>query len=206
MALLEDRDRIARDLHDHVIQRLFAAGLTLQSIESRTDNADDRARMTRLVDELDATIRQIRTTIFQLRSPTSEGGSAVRRAVLRIADELTPLLPTAPQVRFRGPIDTVVSDEVGEDIEAVLREALTNVAKHAHARGVDVELAAGDGSLMLTVSDDGAGLGETARRSGLANLEQRAARRGGSLIITSGASGSTDTSEGTILRWTIPLT
>lgn len=207
IVLLEDRDRIARDLHDHVIQRLFAAGLTVQSVASAL-GADERAtRLNRVVTDIDETIRQTRTSIFQLRGPLGPETGTVRARLLAVAADVTPLLSVAPQVRFTGPIDAVVPEAVAEDLVAVLREALTNTARHAHASGVDVDVAATTTELSLDVTDDGVGLGDSSRRSGLANLRRRAEHHGGTLTLTSGYPQQTDpTQEGTRLRWTVPLT
>ena len=207
IVLLEDRDRIARDLHDHVIQRLFASGLTVQSVASAL-GADDRAtRLTRVVTDIDETIRQTRTSIFQLRGPLGPETGTVRARLLAVAADVAPLLSVEPQVRFTGPIDAVVPDAVAEDLVAVLREALTNAARHAYANAVDVEVVATTTELSLDVTDDGVGIGDTSRRSGLANLRRRAEHHGGVLTLTRGYPQQTDpTQEGTRLRWKIPLT
>ena len=196
--MLEDRDRIARDLHDHVIQRLFAAGLTVQSVASGFTDADRVGRLTRVVDDLDTTIRQIRTTIFQLRGPLGPETGGVRKRLADVAAELGEALGRLPHLRFTGPIDAVVPEPVAEDLVAVLREALTNVARHANASSVDVVVTVADHQLTVDVLDNGVGIGPAERRSGLANLHRRAERHGGAL--------TTPQCEGTHLRWTIPLT
>jgi len=199
MILLEDRDRIARDLHDHVIQRLFAAGLTVQSVASSLPaSADTHARLDRVVTDLDATIKQIRTSIFDLRGAISPVTSSVRQDVLRVIGEASQTLDAEPEVTFIGAVDTV-ADAVSDDLSAVVREALTNIARHAKADRITVRLIVADGELSLTVQDNGVGLGTARRRSGLANLEQRAARLGGAMTIRSREG------EGTRLTWTIPL-
>jgi signal transduction histidine kinase len=198
--LLEDRDRIARDLHDHVIQRLFAAGLTIQGVAAALGSDDQASRLSRVVDDVDDTIRQIRTTIFQLRGALGPQTSAVRTRLLALIDEPSGLLGFTPQIRFTGPVDAVVPDHVVDDLVAVIREALTNVARHAHATAVTVEVAATTGEVSIDVSDNGVGMGDAARRSGLANLRQRAEEHHGSLSLTA------PENEGTHLRWTIPLT
>jgi signal transduction histidine kinase len=207
VVLLEDRDRIARDLHDHVIQRLFAAGLSVQSVAAGLPGDGRAERLDRVVYDIDETIRQIRTTIFQLRGHLGPQTGSVRTRLLAVVSEVTPLLSFEPRVRFSGPIDSVVPESVVDDLVAVTREALTNVARHAKASAAEVALAAGTSELVLDVVDDGVGLGETGRRSGLANLRARAERLGGSLLITSAAPSDTapSTGQGTHLRWTIPL-
>lgn len=183
--LLEDRDRIARDLHDHVIQRLFAAGLTLQAMTGGLDEA--RAdRLTRCIEEIDETIAQIRSAIYGLRTPLGPKVSTTRERILEVLTDVAPLLPAAPVVQFAGPLDVLPSDEVIDDLIAVLRETLTNVARHAHADSVHVTITARTDSreLAVEVMDDGVGLGGSERRSGLANLRKRAESRGGTFAVT----------------------
>jgi len=207
LVLLEDRDRIARDLHDHVTQRLFAIGLTVQSVANVLGGDETASRLTRVVSDIDETIRQTRTSIFQLRGPLGPETGTVRTRLLIVAAEVSGVLGFEPQVRFSGPIDAVVPEPVVEDLVAVLREALTNAARHAHASRVDVDIAATTLELSLTVADDGVGLGDTQRRSGLANLRQRAELHGGSLTLTrSEWERAASDPEGTRLIWTIPLT
>ncbi len=198
LSVLEDRDRIARDLHDHVIQRLFATGLSVQSIAAATDEPATQARLIRAVEELDDTIRHIRTSIFALRTPP-ERVRTVRAAVLEVAEQLTPALGMAPRTEFSGPLDTMVDPPVIADVEAVLREALTNVARHARASSVAVSVAVADGQLSLTVSDDGVGIARIQRRSGLANLRTRAEQYGGTFQVRNDDEG------GLRLSWSIPL-
>jgi signal transduction histidine kinase len=197
MMLLEDRDRIARDLHDHVIQRLFAAGLGVQSAAASVGSETGANRLNTIVDDLDQTIRQIRTTIFELRGPLTPQPSTIRSQVVDVIDEAAPLLGFSPALRFTGPVDTIVPDEVAGDLIAVVREALSNVARHANASTTEVEVTATPAELTVDVTDDGVGIGDSRRRSGLANLARRAERYGGSLTLPD--------HEGTHLRWTIPL-
>ena len=197
MMLLEDRDRIARDLHDHVIQRLFAAGLGVQSVAGSAGSDSGASRLNTIVDDLDETIRQIRTTIFELRGPLTPQPSTVRSQVVDVIDEVVPMLGFSPALRFTGPVDTIVPDEVAGDLIAVVREALSNIARHAHASAAAVEVTATPAQLTVDVADNGVGIGESKRRSGLANLARRAERYGGSLTLPD--------HEGTQLRWTIPL-
>ena len=196
LGVLEDRDRIAHDLHDHVIQRLFAAGLSLQSIASTASDEDVAHRLTRTVDELDETIRQIRTTIFALQDDSSR---SLRGTALEVIDQLAPLLPVRPDLQLVGPLDTVVDDAIIGDVEAVLRESLTNVAKHAQAAKIRVRVQADAQRLALTVTDNGIGLGTSTRRSGLTNLHRRAERHGGEFDVSNAPGG------GLRLRWSIPL-
>jgi signal transduction histidine kinase len=198
LAVLEDRARIARDLHDHVIQRLFAAGLSVQSVATVLGDTDIGVRLGRIVADIDDTIRQVRTSIFQLDS-VDEVGSGARTAVLAVVGQVTPTLGFEPAVRFDGPVDTLVPEVVLQDIRAVVGEALTNVVKHANATEVTVQLSVADGILSVTVLDNGIGLSQSSRRSGLANLERRAEHLDGTLEIDAGQEG------GTTLRWTIPM-
>jgi signal transduction histidine kinase len=203
VALLEDRDRIARDLHDHVIQRLFAAGLTIQSIAARLTGAPAE-RLNTIVTEIDDTIAQIRTSIFELRGPLGPQTGTLRSRLLTLLDELEGVLEVEPKVRMSGPLDSVVPDVAVEDILAVVRESLTNVAKHAQATQVDISLAAANGQFVLDVVDNGIGLGSSTRRSGLDNLAQRAAARGGTCTVEP-ADAESDERKGTHLQWLIPL-
>jgi signal transduction histidine kinase len=196
LGVLEDRDRIARDLHDHVIQRLFAAGLSLQSIAAAVDNEAIDQRLTRTVEELDETIAQIRTTIFALQEGSSR---SLRGTALAVVDQLASLLPVRPEVQLVGPLDTISDDAITADVEAVLRESLTNVAKHARAAHIRVRVNADQQRLEVTVIDNGIGLGGNARRSGLANLNRRAARHGGYLDVSNAPEG------GLRLQWSIPI-
>ena len=219
VTLLEDRDRIARDLHDHVIQRLFGAGLTVESVASGLRDQGRVDRLSQVVDDIDETIRQIRTSIFRLRGPLGAGTRSVRDSVLNVVSELTPVLGYKPRVVFVGPVDTAVPDPVVDDLIAVVREGLTNVARHAGASRVDVDLRYAGGELALVLADNGFGMRDAQRRSGLANLRERAERHGGTLVLTDGSMsrGSVPGSStgvdlqqyevegGTILRWTIPL-
>ena len=207
IVLLEDRDRIARDLHDHVIQRLFAIGLTVQSVASGLGDDERGARLPRVVSDIDETIRQTRTSIFQLRGPLGPEQGTVRAQLLAVAAEVSPVLGFEPSLRFSGPIDAVVPEPVVDDLVAVLREALTNVARHAHASHVEVDVTTTTKELSMEVADDGVGISANGRSSGLANLRQRAEQHGGSLTLETGTPGpSQPTNEGTCLRWTIPLT
>ncbi|GLY86742.1 histidine kinase [Actinoallomurus iriomotensis] len=198
LVVFEDRDRIAKDLHDTVIQRLFAIAMTLMSAIKITKKPDVAVRVQRAVDDLDDTIRQIRSTIFALQT-SADDEPALRARLFGVIDGAGESLGFAPAVRLDGLLDTVVDEATGDHLIAVLREALSNVARHAHASRVDVTVAAGS-DLLLRVADDGVGLGATSRRSGLANLDDRARRLGGTFDVRSGETG------GTVLEWRVPLT
>lgn len=207
LVLLEDRDRIARDLHDHVTQRLFAIGLTVQSVANVLDGDARATRLTRVVSDIDETIRQTRTSIFALHGPLGPETGTVRARLLIVASDVSPLLGFEPRMGFTGPIDAVVPEPVVHDLVAVLREGLTNAARHARASRVVVEVTATTADVRLEITDDGVGLGDTQRRSGLANLRQRAEVHGGSLTLADAEwDHPTVQHEGTRLVWTIPLT
>jgi PAS domain S-box-containing protein len=195
--VLSERDRIARDLHDHVIQQLFASGMSLQASLATTPPEEVATRIRTVVDDLDNTILQIRTTIFGLHQ-SSQMATGLRSQLLDVARHAKGTLGFEPSVQFKGPVDAVASDRVAEHLVAVVREALANVARHAGASRVRVVLDAGE-ELVLTVIDDGRGMGETSRRSGLRNLSERAALLGGSFRIEGAREG------GTHLEWRVPL-
>jgi signal transduction histidine kinase len=197
LTALEGRDRIARDLHDHVIQRLFAVGLGLQSTAGRADEPAIRARLAQAVEELDETISQIRTTIFGLHD--TFGDNLLRSRVKAVVEDLEPVLDVRLELTWIGPLDTLVDSSLITDVEAVVREAMTNVARHAQASTLRVTIKADTDRLIVDVSDDGVGIGDSARRSGLANLKNRAQRRGGTLTVENQERG------GLRLQWSIPL-
>ena len=195
--LLEDRARIARDLHDHVIQQVFAAGLVLQASVQRLQDSTDVSALEAVVGNLDEAIRQIRVSIFQLQPPSSAG---LRGALMDVVSEVRPLLGFDPRLDFDGPIDSVSSEELARDAIAVVREALTNTAKHAQAGALQLSVHATSSRLTITVSDDGRGTGEIARRSGLDNLRRRAEARHGSMVLA-----EVPDLGGTTLVWTVPI-
>ena len=196
-ALTEDRDRIARDLHDSVIQRLFAIGLSLQGTARLVERPEAVMRIGEAIDKLDETIRQLRKAIFDIELTINKEG--LHPKVLDLVHELRPVLGLLPQVSLSGPVDTVVGDQLAEEVLAVLREALTNVGKHAHASQVVITIAAGD-DLRLVVADDGVGIGDvTAAGLGLKNLRHRAQRLGGNVELGTSREG------GTRLTWHVPL-
>jgi signal transduction histidine kinase len=196
LALFEDRDRIARDMHDHVIQRLFATGMSLQSAIRLTGEQAARDRIEAAVDEVDAVIKDIRHTIFALhRAPDARSLAA---EVTAICESAVVSLGFAPSLTIHGsPAD--VPESVAEDLLAVVREGLSNAARHARATHVEVVVDVAD-QLVVTVRDDGVGLSEESARSGLDNLGKRAARRGGRCEVRRGPSGGTE------LVWQVPLT
>jgi Signal transduction histidine kinase len=198
MLLLEDRGRIARDLHDNVIQQLFATGLDLQSIVGALPAGPLAERVNRSVDALDTAISQIRTAIFALSSQRNGGLPTVRHRIIDVVNELVHALPRTPQLEFTGPVDLVVTGELADDVVAVVREALTNVVKHAAAQQVSAALGVADGHITVDVVDDGTGIGGTASRSGLANLNERARSHGGTFSVVSDGGQ-------TRLRWVVPL-
>ncbi len=197
MVVLEDRGRIARDLHDHVIQQLFGTGLELQSIAGGLPMGPVSDRIIQAVANLDGTISQIRTIIFALSAQAPEAQTSVRHWIIDLANELAPALASTPAVSFAGPVDLIVTDDLADDVLAVAREGLVNVIKHAGATRASVSLAVREGQVYLEITDDGHGFDEGTRRSGVANLEHRAVTRGGILAVDSDA-------DGTRLLWQVP--
>jgi len=199
LAVLQDRDRIARDLHDLVIQRLYATGMSLQGALPLVIRSDVADRVGTAIDSLDETIREIRSAIFSLQTQTEVKPFGLRSKILEAVEEVTMPLGFAPSLRLVGPLDEEVPARVGQQVLTALREALSNAARHSGASKVEVTVEAGD-DLLLRVRDNGKGMGETTRRSGLANLAQRASELGGRLRIGPGPDG------GTSLEWQVPLT
>jgi signal transduction histidine kinase len=196
--VFEDRDRIARDLHDHVIQRVFAAGLSLQSVLPRIEDPEAADRVRSAVDQLDETVRDIRTTIFDLHTASdSPDGSSLRRRLLDIVTA-TAGAALRPTVRMSGAVDSLVTGDLAADVEAVVREGVSNTVRHARAGSVIVTLDVAD-DVVVEVVDDGVGIDPGAPRSGLRNLEERARRCSGQATAVRLADG------GTRLRWSVPL-
>jgi signal transduction histidine kinase len=197
LALFEDRERIARDLHDRVIQRLFATGLSLQSVARSNLPPEVFDRLNRAVEDLDETVREVRSSIFELHAPRLPGRS-LRQEVLAVCAEVSRVLGFEPVVHFDGAIDALADDDISDHLIAVVREALSNVARHARAETVELNLTSSMDRLTLTVVDDGVGLGggDSGGR-GVANMRQRATRFGGALDLEPGPSG------GTRLVWSV---
>jgi signal transduction histidine kinase len=195
LALFEDRDRIGKDLHDLVIQRLFAVGLTLESSARLANDPELSARLGRAVDDLDATIKDIRRTIFALGSMDTT--TDVQTEIERIVDRAAAVMKYRPTLRIEGPLRTAVSAEIAPDLLAVLGEALSNAGRHAEASSVDVLVSAGE-RVVLRVSDDGKGMEEEVLESGLSNMRQRAHKRGGTFEVQSAAGA------GTTVTWAVP--
>ena len=196
-SVLDDRDRIARDLHDRVIQRVFAIGLSLQEATRSADPELIVSRVNTAVDNLDTTITEIRTAIYELDGGDVKGG--LRHGVLELVGELTPLLGARPEVTFAGPVENV-PQRTADNLLAVVREALTNAAKHAQASRFLVTVSASD-HVTLEVVDNGVGLPSVTSKEGLglANLRSRAERLGGECVIASGDFG------GTRVTWRVPV-
>jgi signal transduction histidine kinase len=200
VAVYEDRDRLARDLHDTVIQRLFAVGLSLQSMAVASESSGMTERLNAAVTDLDDTIRQVRSTIYELGSAPTEQG--LRANILSLVKDLNPVVGFSVPVSFDGPVDSVISSEIAEPLLAVVREALTNIGRHAHAGRATLSLSVVDGVCRLHITDDGEGIQPTAGGGGfgLANLRRRAEKLHGTFVTESPATG------GTSLVWQVPLT
>ncbi|MFE7614491.1 GAF domain-containing sensor histidine kinase [Streptomyces sp. NPDC057496] len=208
LAVYEDRDRIARDLHDLVIQRLFATGMMLESAQRRSAETDVQTGVGRAVDELDVTIQEIRTAIFALQQEPAEAPSGLRTRVLREINMAAVPLGFKPSHRFLGPVDSLVGESTGRNLIAALREALSNAFRHAEASLIDVVVDAtatlpdGTDAVRLSVADDGVGIPEGGRRSGLRNLARRAESLGGASWFGPGIGPD---GGGTTVVWEVPL-
>ncbi|MFE7436740.1 GAF domain-containing sensor histidine kinase [Streptomyces tendae] len=206
LAVYEDRDRIARDLHDLVIQRLFATGMMLESAQRRSAVPEVRDGVGGAVDELDVTIQEIRSAIFALQQP-AEAPTGLRTRILREITMAAVPLGFTPSHRFVGPVDTAVGDLTGKNLIAALRETLSNAFRHAHADRIEVVVDAtatlpdGRPGVRLTVADDGVGVPEGGRRSGLHNLERRAESVGGASRLGPGIGAD---GGGTTVLWEAP--
>ncbi|MDX8141427.1 GAF domain-containing protein [Lentzea sp. BCCO 10_0061] len=194
--VLEDRDRIARDLHDHVIQRLFATGMSLQGALTWVTHPEARRRVTKAVDQLDQTVLEIRTSIFDLQADSGDTG--LRRRLLNVVAELTEDGELSPAVRMSGTIDSLVPGYIGDHAEAVVRETVSNALRHAHATELTLTIEAGD-ALVISMVDNGLGMPPDVARSGLRNLEQRAVELNGALTVGEEPGG------GTRVTWRVPL-
>jgi signal transduction histidine kinase len=199
IAVYEDRDRMARDLHDGVIQRLFAIGLSLQGLSRSPAGKGVAQGLSDAVDDIDETIRQVRATIFELGG--GGGGQGIRSNVVALAEELRPVVGFDVPVEFRGPVATAVSDAVAEQLLPTVREALTNVGRHAQATRASVRLSVIGHQCRLEIIDNGRGFVEDPAHGGglgLQNMRQRAEGLGGSFEVTHPASG------GTTIAWQVP--
>jgi signal transduction histidine kinase len=197
-AVFEDRDRIARDLHDLVIQRLYATGMSLESVSARLGESENGQRISSAVDALDETIKEIRSAIFSLHSRPNAAEAGLRARVLLVAGEAAGPLGFAPELRLASHLDEDVPARTGEHLLAALREGLSNAARHAGASRVQVTIETGP-ELTLLVCDNGTGMKGTGRRSGLTNLAERAALLGGTFRVDPAAGGGTE------LEWRVPL-
>ncbi|MFI0898357.1 GAF domain-containing protein [Streptomyces sp. NPDC020983] len=201
LSVFNDRDRIARDLHDLAIQRLFASGLSLQATLGRlADRPETAERVQRVVDDLDDTIKTIRATIYSLGQHERARGAGLRTRVLAEVDRATEALGFTPSLRMTGLLDSAVTPELAGHLLAVLGEALSNAARHAQATAVEVDVDVTDTAVRLRVSDDGRGIDPgVTRRSGLHNLSTRAEQAGGTLDLEA------NHPHGTAVRWSAPL-
>ena len=203
LSVLEDRDRIARDLHDLVIQRLYATGMSLEGTMPMITRPEVASRITNAVDAMDETIKEIRSTIFQLQARSVATGPDLRGEIVALVDDMTDMLGFAPSLRLGAGLGGDISPEVAEQALATLREALSNAARHANASQVDVTVDAGsDGMLTVQVTDNGTGIPEAGRRSGLRNLASRAEKLGGELSLEPADPGAA--APGTRLEWRVP--
>jgi signal transduction histidine kinase len=208
LSLYADRDRIGRDLHDQAIQRLFAVSMSLQGAYKITEKPAVAKRISQAIQDLDDTMKVIRSTIFALHAhDLGDGAPSVRAQIIEVCERAAEALGFPPTVRFAGPVDTLTDEQVGEHVLAVLREALSNTARHARAAKVDVSLDAAEGMIILTVADDGTGMPAGGRRSGLANLRERAEQLGGTFTVGPGpvrAGAGSPGRGGTTLVWAAP--
>jgi signal transduction histidine kinase len=198
LTILAERERIAHDLHDHVIQRLFAAGMDLQGTLARARSPEVAERLNRTLDDLQTIIEEIRTTIFQLKSPLGKN-SDFRQRIQRVIADLTQNRDIVTTIRMHGPM-TAVGGELAEQAEAVAAEAVSNTLRHSGASRVTVEVSVAD-MFILDISDNGCGIpAGNSRSSGLANMKHRAEQLGGTCEITNPPEG------GTRVHWIAPLT
>ncbi|MER7604396.1 GAF domain-containing protein [Nocardioides sp. NPDC127503] len=196
LAVFDDRDRIGRDLHDIVIQRLFVIGMRLQGGLNLAENPKLRARLDKAVDDIDDTIRDLRRAVFELGAPEHSGD--IQSQVTEVVNRAAESLKFRPALTFAGPVRLRSTPEVTQDVVAVLGEALSNTVRHAHASEVEVSLSAG-ADLLLRVRDDGVGVPADVVESGLANMRQRAEMRGGRCTVEPAQP------KGTVVEWSVPL-
>ncbi|MEV6325278.1 GAF domain-containing sensor histidine kinase [Nocardia sp. NPDC051787] len=196
--VVSERDRIARDLHDHVIQRLFAVGLSLQGTAQRARAPEIKSRLSETINDVQTIVQDIRHSIFDLHSSTSAEAPVLRKRLHAVVAEMTAETELRTSIRLAGPV-SVLTSTMFDHVEAVLRESLSNVVRHAHASTVSVKLTIGD-DVVLEIADNGIGLPEDlSRRSGLANMAARTEEPGGSFSAGKGPTG------GTVVRWSVPL-
>ena len=200
LSLYADRDRIGRDLHDLAIQRLFATSMSLQGAYKITQKPAVARRIAQAIEDLDDTVKVIRSTIFALHAHELDPDDApsVRAQVMDECERAVPGLGFTPAVRFTGPVDVLVGEQVAGHLLPVLREILSNAARHARASRVEVDLAASQQRVVLTVEDDGVGIPAGGRRSGLENLRERAEQLGGTFTAVPGPA------RGTVATWSVP--
>jgi signal transduction histidine kinase len=205
LSLYQDRDRIAQDLHDLVIQRLYATGMTLEGTLSMITRPEAAARVSGAVDAMDQTIKEIRGAIFKLQARDQGTHADLRSQVVALVDEMTPMLGFAPTLRLGAGLGARIGAETGEQGLLALREALSNAARHSGAGRVDVAVDVDpDGMLSVLVVDNGSGISEQrTRRSGLRNLAARAEKLGGELRLEQANPDKPDR-PGTRLNWRVP--
>jgi signal transduction histidine kinase len=200
VAVLEDRDRLARDLHDTVIQRLFAVGLSLQAMAGAAASEGLTTRLNAAISDLDDTIRQVRSTIYELGLTGKEEGLLAR--VRALVHDLAPVVGFEVQVSFDGPVDSAVPERIAENLLAVIREGLTNVKRHAHATRASIEVSVDHARCRLQIADDGLGFEQSDASDvglGLANLQRRAEQLHGRFLIGKAEPG------GTLVTWEVPI-
>jgi signal transduction histidine kinase len=208
LSVYEDRDRIARDLHDLVIQRLYATGMSLQGTMPLITRPEVADRISSAVDAMDETIKEIRGAIFALQARDAISRQDLRADIVSVTEQMTPMLGFGPSLRLGPGLRTRVPGELAEHALAALREALSNVARHAHASKAEVTVDVdGAGNLSVLVVDNGTGIPEGGRRSGLRNLAARAEKLGGSLLLAPAfeGAGADGRGPGTRLEWRVPL-
>ncbi len=206
LSLYEDRDRIARDLHDLVIQRLYATGMALEGTMPMITKPKVRSRITNAVDAMDDTIKEIRGAIFALHARDSAAQADLRGDIVSLVDEMTPMIGFAPSLRLGAALGSQIRPEVAAQALATLREALSNAARHAAASAIDVAVdvdADADRTLIVQVTDNGTGIPAGGKQSGLQNMASRAEKLGGELRL---GPGDPDAARpGTRLEWRVPL-
>ncbi len=196
--LFVDRERIARDLHDLVIQRLFAAGLNIQGLRQRTSDPVSQERMDSVTSELDDCIHQLRDTVYALESRPL-GQEVLSGRILRVVQEAAQAAGFIPRIDLSGPVDDVVEGDIAEQLIPVLRESVSNAVQHSGSQEIQIRLAAQDGEVVRTVSDDGRGFANPVKTRGLDSLKNRAAGLGGTCTIDSVPG------KGTVVTWTVPV-